>query len=138
MLKYIFFLLILSISTPCFCVATQLSSVTSNTISTEKKQDKVLKKQAFLQKFKSKRFPIFGVISVIASVLGTTILFPLYDYAERHPWISTTGLILNLLGIGLGIVGLIVGEFALWSLLGVGLVPLIIFLLLAINGTGSC
>jgi hypothetical protein len=143
MLKYLFFTLIFCVSTPCFCGSNQAINTTFTFISSENRMDKkvqkVFSKQAFLTKIRlGKQFPFFGVVSIIASLLGAALLMPLCDYIAKHPWLSDLGVILSLAGIGLGITGLLVGEFALWSLLGIGLVPFIIFMLLAINGTGSC
>jgi hypothetical protein len=128
MLKYLFFTLIFCISTPCFCGTNQAANPTFTSIFTEnkvgKKHQKVFSKQTVLKKIRfDKRFPIFGVVSIIAGILGMCL--PLFDNSCRG-WFTLIGAILILSGIGIGIAGLIIGEFALWSILGILISPIIL------------
>jgi hypothetical protein len=141
MLKYFFFTLILCISTPCFCGSNQSTNPTFTSVFTEnnldKKHKKIFSKQAFLKKIKiGKRFPIFGVICMIATYLG--IAFLAISDSNKAEWMEMASGVLLLLGICLGITGLIIGEFWLWAFLGSLFVPILVLLMLAIFGTGSC
>jgi hypothetical protein len=139
MLKYFFFAFFIGITSPCFCIVNQINNADIATISKENKL-KSLKKLSFLKSWTKKRkFPIFGVISLIAGLLGLFLAF--IEYVSWPEWINSVGFILIFAGILLGIVGLIVGEFALWSILGILVLPLAILSLLilyGVSGTKSC
>jgi hypothetical protein len=124
MLKYLFFALFISIASPCFCVANQINNTAIASVSTKSKQ-KAIKTYSFLKKWTAKKhFPIFGVISIIAGLLGIGLL--IIDNAPCRGLLSLIDSILVFLGIGLGITGLIIGEFALWSILGILISPIIL------------
>jgi hypothetical protein len=129
MLKHLFFTIIFCVSTPCFCGTNQAAKVTFTSVFSEnkmgKKHQKMFSKQAVLKKIRlHKRFPIFGVISIIAGLLG--IGLAIFDNAPCRGLLTLIGAILILSGIGLGIIGLIVGEMALWSILGILITPIIL------------
>jgi hypothetical protein len=141
MLKYLFFTLLFCVSTPCFCSINQSTSATFTSVFNEKnlgeKHQKVFSKQNFLKKTRlDKRFPIFGVVSMIATYLGIALL-AVENFRNYH-WTETASGILILLGLCLGIVGLVIGEFWLWAFLGSLFLPILILLMMAIFGTGSC
>jgi hypothetical protein len=141
MLKYLFFTLIFCVSTPCFCGTNQSANTTFTSVFTEnnlnKKHQKVFSKQILLKKIRlEKRFPIFGVVSMIATYLGIALLV-IEDFRHLN-WIETASGILILLGLCLGITGLIIGEFWLWAFLGSLFLPILALLMMAIFGTGSC
>jgi hypothetical protein len=129
MLKYLFFTLLFCISTPCFCGTNQAANPTFTSIFTEnnlvKKHQKVFSKQAVLKKIRlEKQLPIFGVVSIIAGLLGFSLA--IFDNAPCRGWLTLIGAILIILGIGLGITGIIIGEVALWSILGILFSPIIL------------
>jgi hypothetical protein len=129
MLKHLFFTLLFSISSPCFCSTNQSVNPTFNSVFSEKKvgkkHQKVFSKQAVLTKIRlEKRFPIFGVVSIIAGLLGFSLA--IFDNAPCRGWLTLIGAILIILGLGLGITGLIIGEVALWSILGILISPIIL------------
>ena len=102
-----------------------------------KKHQKVFLKQVFLKKWmREKRFPIFGVVSMIATYLGIALLA--IENFRNYRWTETASGILILLGLCLGIVGLVIGEFWLWAFLGSLFLPILALLMMAIFGTGSC
>jgi hypothetical protein len=141
MLKHLFFTLLFSISSPCFCSTNQSVNPTFNSVFSEKKvgkkHQKVFSKQAILKRIMlDKRFPIFGVVSMIATYLGIALLV-IEDF-RNFKWTETASGVLILLGLCLGITGLIIGEFWLWAFLGSLFLPILVLLMMAIFGTGSC
>jgi hypothetical protein len=149
MLKYILITFVFCFSTPSFGASKSFanSSLSMSYAKNEFKGKSVFsinKNALFANKLiNKKRFPIIGAISLIAGFLGLLFLGHLISterfirFLNEHDWIMTTGGILLLSGFVLGIIGLCIGEFWVWSLLGLLLLPISI-LLITIFGRGSC
>jgi ABC-type polysaccharide/polyol phosphate export permease len=133
MLKHILIVLILGISTPIFCSVNQLNHTVIATISgkneSAKKQNKFI--DIKIARIK-KRFPVFGVASFIATLLGlVTGFINSKKEGDRGSWGMLAGALLLLLAIFLGIAGLVAGEFWVYPVLGI-LLPIIVIVLFAI------
>jgi hypothetical protein len=149
MLKYILITFVFCFSTPRFCASKSFANSSLSMSYTKNKFDNksnfsINKNALFSNKLmKKKRFPIIGAISLISGFLGLLFLGHLIStekfisFLNEHDWIMTTGVILLLSGFVLGIIGLCIGEFWIWSLLGLLLLPISI-LLITIFGKGSC
>lgn len=134
MLKYILCAFVLLISKPSFCASNSfanplLSMSYAKNNSPNKNGFLINKKALIFNKIKNKkRFPIFGIGSIIAFALA--VLTIAINWIAEKDWGTTLFLVLLLASLILGIVGLVVGEFMLWSILGISLT---IFFIYALN-----
>jgi hypothetical protein len=90
-------------------------------------------KQAFL-KGKSKRFPIFGIVSLVSFALA---FLSIKVAGTEHNWPIVLLLVLLLVSLISSIEGLAIGEFWVWSALGLLLNLLALAFLYLITHAGK-
>jgi hypothetical protein len=128
MLKYILITFVFCISTPSFGASQSFSnsSLSMSYVKNEFKGKSIFsinKNALFANKLiRKKRFPIFGIGSIISfflMILSLILLLSDSKWLEKIMVIFLYGVIVfTILGLCLSIIGLIVGEFWLWSVLG--------------------
>jgi predicted acyltransferase len=147
MLKYILITFIFCFSTPSFCASKSFanSSLSMSYVKNEFKGKSVfsINKNALfaIKLIKKKRFPIFGVGSIISFVLAVLIavlLVTTFDIPESSLLVALPFVFL-LVSLIAGIIGLVIGEFWLWSILGILLnVLLLLFMIIVSKTKWSC
>jgi hypothetical protein len=125
MLKYILFALNLCITTPSFCASKLVASISlsndyANNSFQKNRYFAIYKNTLIANKIIIKKlFPLFDVGSIISILLASL------GKPHRDEFRS---IILLILGICLGTIGLIVGEFWLWSVLGLSFLPIVLLI----------
>jgi hypothetical protein len=140
MLKYILIAFIFCISTPSFCASKSFAnsslSMSYERINYKNKNVFSINKNALfaLKLIKKKRFPIFGIGSIISFVLAFLSIEVVVS-SDRN-WVTAIPFVLLLLSLISGIVSLVIGEFWIWAVLGLLLdvFSLIFLFLIGRNG----
>jgi hypothetical protein len=139
MLKYILITFVFCFSTPSFCASKSFanSSLSMGYAKNEIKNKNIfsINKNALIANklIKKKRFPIFGIGSIISFFIA---ILPLTNkwFSERD-WSMMLLFISILTSLILGIIGLVVGEFILWSILGILLTCFLLYTLIFYRGS---
>lgn len=136
MLKYILLALIFCIQTQSFCATNATVNASLSVVYAQSdlkiKQQNGTVKQAFL-KAKNKRFPIFGIGGIVSLFLA--ILLTVTGNIDERLL-----LMLVLASLVLSIMGLAIGEFWVWSVLGLllSLLTAITFFYLLLRAGKQC
>ncbi len=118
MLKFVLISLVFCMPIQGFCATNTPVNVSLSTICIQnnatKKHQNRFEKQAFL-KIKNKRFPIFGIVSLVSFALA---FLSIRVVDTKQNWLVALPFILLLISLISSIVGLAIGEFWVWSVLG--------------------
>jgi hypothetical protein len=140
MLKYILITFVFCFSTPSFGASKSFAnnSLSMSYVKNEFKDKSVfsINKNALIANklINKKRFPIFGIGSIISFVLAVLSLIIVtnisFEFENIQSFVAYGILIWTIVGLLLSIIGLILGELWLWSVLGLILNSLFVFIMI--------